>query len=93
MKINTTKELKTLDGRIIMQSENEKLTLGKAVANVLVTSENINKLKAYSLAQKFYNDAEVDIDEADFELVKQELEQSRAYNALIIGQILSIINK
>lgn len=91
--MDTTTELKTLDGTVIMMNEKEPLTLGKALGNILVMSETMNKLKAYSLGQKLFNEKEVGLDEADLQAVKSELEVTKAYNALITGQILSILSK
>ena len=85
MKINTKQELKTLDGQVI------DATLGQAIGNILVTSEGMNRLKAYTLGLKFHNDKEVELDEADLESVKKEIEATKAYTPLITGQVLSII--
>lgn len=92
MKINTLTELKTLDKQLIMTAPNELLTLGKAIGNILVSSETMNKLKAYSLGLKFYENDEVELDDADFETLKNELETTKAYTALITGQVLMLLN-
>ena len=92
MKINTHKAIKNLDGKEIKDGE-KFFTIGKALSEIMVGAELGGKMKCFVLAQKFYNDKEVDLDEADKELVKSTVESTKLYNNLVTGQLLVLLTE
>lgn len=80
-----------LSGEPLM-SDNKALTFGEVIANVLITSQdNSDKMKLYILAQKFYKEKVVELDQSDFNLVKKNIETSKSYSVLVLGQILVML--
>ena len=94
MKIKTDTILVGLDGKYIPISIDSPLpfSIGKAIANLLTIPKKGGKkfepFKSYELAKKFYNNPEVEVDKADFAVLKEIVEKDENYSALIIGQIL-----
>jgi len=86
MKINLRKELSSLNGEALKDGT-ETLTLGKALSNILSTSEEGGKMKLFILAKKFYEDKEVDLDAADLAIVKKAVEKTKIYTPLVAGQV------
>lgn len=92
MKINTKTLIKDVSGNPLPTQEGN-LTLGVVIGNILFSDESIGKLKGYTLGVKFYQDEEVDIDEADLQAIKKAIEMTKVFQSnLITGQALSIIN-
>lgn len=95
MKINAQKILRTLNREIIKDQDGTLYTIGKAIAQILIQPgadrKGMNPLKAYLLAQKFYDEKEVELDEADAAQVKEIVEKSVAFSPIILGQILEIM--
>lgn len=90
MKIQTKQVLKDLAGVEVKSG-----TVGKFVSDILITprqGRSMEAQKAFGLAMKFYNDEEVDLDDADFEAVKEEIRGAKDTSPLITGQLLSILN-
>jgi len=92
MKINTQTSIKNLDGKDIKDGD-KFFTIGKALSEIMVGAESGGKMKCFVLAQKFFNDKEVDLDEADKELVKSTIEATKLYNNLVTGQLLVILTE
>lgn len=90
MKINNEQALKNMKGEDL-KVENEVLTVGKAISNILLASEEKGKMKLFILAKKFYDDSSIDLDSADFALVKNEIAKTRIYNTLVSGQLEVIL--
>ncbi len=95
MKIKTDTKLTDLKGLPIKSGEGQVLTVGEAVANILLgPQQKFGKMKAYVLATKFYNDKEVEVDDADVEALRDIIEKSEVYvSALVNGQLLKILIK
>ena len=87
MKVNAKRVLKNLKGENY-QDNKEDVTVGAIVSNILSQEQTGGKMKLYSLAVRFYEDEEVELDSADLVLVKKAVEDSKEYNNLILGQIL-----
>lgn len=88
IKINTRKEIKNIDG-----SPAKDFTVGKAIANILAGSKTQGKAKLYVLMTKFYDEKEVEVDAADLNLLKQEIEKNEVYpGALIAGQLIIMLD-
>lgn len=92
MKINTTKKVTLLSGKDI-PTEDGALTVGKAVANILSSTRKAGAMKLFVLAQKFYKDATVELDEADLKLVEAEIEKTEVYTTLVTGQLLLVFGE
>jgi len=85
-KIETKKAIVNLNGEEFKNGE-EVFTIGHALANILLANEAGGKMKLYALAQKFWNDEEVELDAADLSLVKKAVETTKSYGALVAGQL------
>lgn len=92
MIIPTQQVLVNLAGEDLKVGE-EKLTLGKAIANILLADQTQGKMKLWILAQKFYKEEEIDLDAADLILVKIAVQKSQAYGAIVAGQIEEILEQ
>jgi len=69
----------------------EKMTVGSAVANILMAATEGGKMKLYTLAQKAYSDKSLDVDESDLSLIKKAVETNTSYTNLVTGQLLIIL--
>ena len=89
MQLNTSEVLVGLDGKALQDGESE-LTVGKALANVLVNSgESIDPLKSYVLARKFIDaQGELELDASDVSFLKSAIEKFNGYIVLVKGQLL-----
>jgi len=92
MKIKTHTTIKTLDGKDIKDVD-KSFTIGQALSEIIISSKIGGKMKCFSLAQKFYNDEEVNLDQADIVLVKNLVESTDLYTNLVTGQILVILSE
>ncbi len=90
MKINTSTIICDLKGKAIKNGA-EDFTLGDALSNILVSSKTGGKMKLYVLATKLAQEKTVDVDDADFKMIKDCCEQSEAYTPLISGQLLLLL--
>ena len=86
MKLDTTIGLKELNGEEIKDAKKEVFTLGKALANVIISADVSGKMKLYELGTKLYKKGIIDIDKSDLVLLKDAVEKSKIYNALVLGQ-------
>lgn len=93
MIINCTIELKTLAGDVIMDSDNKAFTLGKALGNIIVGSEEQGKMKLYILGTKLFQNKKVEVDEADMNLIKKVVASTKVYGALIAGQCEQLLEE
>ncbi len=97
MKIQCTTVLKALEvGKNIKVSESEELTVGKAIATMLITPRQngpapLDMVKAYVLAQKFYVDKEVELDASDAGHLKDFINADRNYGPIVTGQIMVML--
>ncbi len=86
-KINPQEFIKEINGK------ESALTVGQAIANILLASETSGKMKSFVMAQKFYNDTkDIEIDSADLAIIRQAVETTKAYNNLVSGQILVLLD-
>lgn len=92
MKIKTKEPLKTFKGGTIKSFEGEELTIGEAISEILLMDKAREKMKLYILAQKFATEKELELDKADENMVRQAIEKSDIFNALVIGQLLMMFN-
>lgn len=87
MIIKTKDKLKDLKGKDI------DLTIGEAIGNILLAHKAGGKMKMYVLAQKMVKDGKVEVDDADFELIKGAIEVTEAYVNLVSGQLLVLLSE
>jgi len=65
--------------------------LGKAISDTLMRPNpqaSMSAMKAFTLAKKFYNDKEVEVDAADLKDVKGEIGNDKMVTPLVSGQVL-----
>lgn len=95
----------TIDARFIiknlkgepLKSDGDDLTLGMVIANILLAPHKDKKgfrpLKSYELAKKFYNDATVEIDNADLTQIIELVEETDQVTTLVVAQVLEKLDK
>lgn len=98
--VDPSQKLVDLDGEPI-KSESRgiqtPLTIGRAIALVLLVAKNSNDpLRHYTLARKFADvgTAKIELDDADSDFVKNIVKQNgveAGMNNLVIGQVLQIL--
>lgn len=92
MKINTRVVLMNFKGEPIKTEEKVPLTVGEALSNILLVHKMGGKMKCFVLAEKLFKDKEVEVDDADFSLLKTATEESEAYGSSIVtGQLLRFL--
>lgn len=92
MKIKANGPLMNFENKPLKDGEKD-FTMGMAIANILLAHDIGGKMKLFVLATKFYNDATVELDDADKNLVIQAVEKTTTYNNLVCGQILVELSK
>ncbi len=90
MQIQANKVVTTLSGKPYT-SDGKELTVGNVIAEALAGDTTGGKFKLYTLAQKFWNEPEVEVDAADLGLIKTAVENTKTYNNIIIGQVLGLL--
>lgn len=93
MNINCKIKLKNLKGEDLMVSEGEVLTLGTALGNILSSGEEGGKMKCFILATKFASNDSVEVDTADFALIKSMTKSTKIYTALVAGQVEQMLEE
>jgi len=94
MKIDLSKSIKNLD-----LTEVEDSSLGKILAQVIVApNENndggvLGPLKSYHIALKLYDTGIVDIDMADWDILKEFVTKTKLLTVLVKGQILEVFSE
>lgn len=93
MKIDLTRKLIALNGEVL-KDNGKDLTLGIAISVILDRSQTGGALKLYGLSKKAMTDEEMDVDTADFSLIKQCVEQSTVFTSNSVkGQVLEILEE
>lgn len=92
MKIKTKEPIKDLAGKDIPNGKDGFFTVGTALSNIMLDAREGGKMKLFILAQKFFNNDEVDVDDADLGIIKQAVEKTDQYNNLVNGQLLQILS-
>ena len=91
MKLNFNFKLKDLEGKDLSNAP----IVNKIIGNILI-SPNFKQgdvMKKFLLAQKIYQNLEIEVDESDFSLIKQACESKDALAPLAQAQILIYLNK
>ncbi len=88
--IKTNQTLNNLLGEPLTNSDDEKVTIGVVLSNIL--SGRVKDFHwGYKLATKFAGDKEVSLSAQDIVMITDELKKSDA-TALIAGQIVEILD-
>ena len=88
--IKTNIVIKTFNGENVKKSEKDDLQIGEAISNVLGMAQS-NPSLAWQFGKKFATEESVDLKAEDVVYLKKELETSKVYNAMILGQIIEIL--
>lgn len=92
MIIKTNVILKNLGGETLKVGEKD-LTLGEALSNILVSDESGGKMKLFVLAKKLYENKSVDVDVSDLGILKNAVNATKIYTALVSGQVALILEE
>lgn len=92
MKIKTNQVLVNLGGEPLKDSEGE-MTLGKALANIVISAKEGGKMKLFILGQKLFTEKELEVDSADLNLLKQAVKNTEIYTALVAGQVEMLLEE
>lgn len=93
MKIKTKDPIVDLSGKETKGEDGKIFTIGRAISDILLAAKEGGKMKLFVMAQKFHTEKEVELDNADLELIKKSVETSSVYNNLVTGQILVGLSK
>lgn len=93
MTIKSQESLKNFKGEALKNEQNQNFTIGEAISNILLLDKMGGKMKCYILAQKFYTEKSVELDEADKALVKSAIERTETYTNIVTGQLLLLFEK
>lgn len=86
-KVNLSGKMKTLNGTVIKDPKGE-ISMNELVADFLVGSKGSEgAMRKMNLAQAIYNNGDLELEDADFKIVKKAVEESGA-SVLIVAQIL-----
>lgn len=88
--IKTKVCLKDLKGDNLKDSSEQDFTLG-TVLSVILSGQVSNPTLGYVLAKKFATEDEVDLKAEDIVFIKKELEDNKMFTALVIGQVIEIL--
>jgi len=88
MILKTKEAIKNLAGEDI-KDEQVTFTVGKAISTILLEAEG-DKMKLFILAQKAYEEKDLDLDDSDLQLVKKAVESTKKFTNLVTGQILQL---
>ena len=100
MKLKTNQTLHTIKGDPLMIPDGaggtEVAILGTILSNIVLAphkdKNGFRPLKAYELAQKFANQKDVEIDNADLIQLKELVEKNEGTSTIIIAQTLLMLD-
>ncbi len=91
--INTKKILVNFKGEDLKDKEGAPVVLGEVLSTILVNSQVGGKMKSFILAEKLFKESKVQVDSADFSFIKKMTEETSAFNNLVVGQVLVILEE
>jgi hypothetical protein len=70
-----------------------QMTVGDVLSSILTTKklDQFNTLKAYALAQRFYNSESTDLDDSDYSALREVVEKNDQYVPLVLVQVLQAL--
>ena len=91
IKINTKDVLKDYKGKPLVH-EGEEATVGSVMASIL-SGQTSNPARAYQMGFKFATEKEVELKAEDIVWLKKELESSKGYASIAVGQIIEMLGE
>jgi len=95
IKINVKKPINDLGGKQIVDG-GQKITAGHVIAKIVddpKPGKQLNHIKAGLIAQEMYRNEEVELDEADFRVVKDMVTEFDGFSSSIIYQTLCVLEE
>jgi len=77
----------SLKGEEIKGPDGKPLKMNEIVADMLAMSKSDKAIRKLSIAQAMYLDGDMELEDADYKIVKSVMESSQA-SAIVVGQIL-----
>jgi hypothetical protein len=75
-----------------IKNEDVEIMLGEVLSNILLADKSGGKMKMFVLAEKLFKAKnQIELDKADFALIKTSVEKTEIYGNLINGQALLIL--
>jgi hypothetical protein len=70
-----------------------EMTVGDVISSILTTkkAEQFNTLKAYALAQRFYQTEVTDLDDSDYSSLRDMVEKNDQYVPLVLAQVMQAL--
>ena len=70
-----------------------EMTVGDVISSILTTKkiEQFSTLKAYALAQRFYQATSTDLDDSDYSSLREIVERNDQYIPLVLAQVLQVL--
>jgi hypothetical protein len=70
-----------------------EMTVGDVISSILTTKkvEQFSVLKAFALAQRFFGADVTDVDEGDYQGLREVVEKNDQYIPLVLAQVLQIL--
>lgn len=89
--IKTNKKLLDFFGKTLKDPDDVDLTIGNVIGNILsgVTS---NRTLGWVLGKKFVQDKQVELKAEDIVFLKKEISENTTWTAIVVGQILEILD-
>lgn len=88
MLLDFNKYLKDLDG---VETENPNTHIGKGLANTLVAQSEGDAIKYWGWALKLNNKESIDVDESDYNTLKEFIKSNKNTTILFKAQLLEIL--
>lgn len=86
VKIDLNIPFVNLDGK--HSTDNESSTLGKIAGSTMAVAQEVDALKFFTWAQKFYNGQSIEVDESDFNSIQRFFESHKSLFVVAKAQIL-----
>lgn len=99
IKILNGEVLRDFDGSELKYQKNDgsvaDLTIGKAITKILSapSAANSDQHKLFLLSTRFYSENEMEIDEADYQLVFDLTKTSKVFGSIVNGQVIDFLLK
>lgn len=92
MKINTQLVLKNFKDLPLKDEEGNEMTLGKALANIIISTKEGGKMKLFVLAKNLFEaKGNLEVDDSDLSLIKNSVKSTEIYTVLVTGQLELIL--
>lgn len=89
MSIKTDVVLKDINNKELVLGDNPG-TVGRYIATALVSEQQVDPLRAYTIANTIIDRQEIQLSDIDF--IKSALKQSKLFTPLVTGQSITILD-